>query len=63
MAVPGTGQAAPDPWWVGPTAAADDHDGRRTGRAPLRRTGSAQGATSLGLFVDLVYVFALTRIS
>ncbi|WP_244253268.1 low temperature requirement protein A [Micromonospora antibiotica] len=31
--------------------------------APLRRTGSAQGATFLELFFDLVYVFALTRIS
>ncbi|WP_433228515.1 low temperature requirement protein A [Micromonospora sp. CA-248260] len=31
--------------------------------APLRRTGSAQRATFLELFFDLVYVFALTRIS
>ncbi|MEU1605197.1 low temperature requirement protein A [Micromonospora matsumotoense] len=31
--------------------------------APLRRTGPAQGATFLELFFDLVYVFALTRIS
>ncbi|MFI9641435.1 low temperature requirement protein A [Micromonospora sp. NPDC051925] len=31
--------------------------------APLRRTGSAQRSTFLELFFDLVYVFALTRIS
>ncbi|MEU7617353.1 low temperature requirement protein A [Micromonospora rifamycinica] len=31
--------------------------------APLRPTGSAQGATFLELFFDLVFVFALTRIS
>lgn len=33
------------------------------GAAPLRRTGPAQRATFLELFFDLVYVFALTRIS
>ncbi|WP_432898476.1 hypothetical protein ACQP1S_21635 [Micromonospora matsumotoense] len=55
MSVPGSGRAAANPRWAGPTAAAGDQ------AAPLRRTGPAQGATFLELFFDLMHVFALTH--